>query len=411
MPPFALKRIFFEDFKKSVKRNAPLPQVSDGELLIRAMPGDPQTSEPSLQESRQVLWKISDSTVDRMGDTISPTGWLLDNFVKGGSVLWAHKSDELPIGKPINTYVKDGALWSLAQYPTKEEYALGDTVYKLIVGGYLRGSSIGMKPKRYELAVERDDGESFFPPINFLEQELLEFSMTPVPANPNALSQAKSVDRIDLNPLNAWLEKALDENLILCGTSRKALEEAYSISKDGQAVSVDLGAALSVESSDSTEDAEAEGLTIEEVDKATLASEFVDLLKSLSSRSEELRALVDSGAIDLAIIKDVHSLMTSFLPLEESSEIEDILNSEAAESELVSEFEENAEKSLHSSNEVEEEDELANALKDLGIDLDSEELTELDSLSLEDLTEDDIREAMKSVLSDELKRNYKNRSR
>jgi hypothetical protein len=411
MPPFALKRIFFEDFKRSVKRNAPLPQVSDGELLIRAMPGDPQTSEPSLQESRQVLWKISDSTVDRMGDTISPTGWLLDNFVKGGSVLWAHKSDELPIGKPINTYVKDGALWSLAQYPTKEEYALGDTVYKLIVGGYLRGSSIGMKPKRYELAVERDDGESFFPPINFLEQELLEFSMTPVPANPNALSQAKSVDRIDLNPLNAWLEKALDENLILCGTSRKALEEAYSISKDGQAVSVDLGAALSVESSDSTEDAEAEGLTIEEVDKATLASEFVDLLKSLSSRSEELRALVDSGAIDLAIIKDVHSLMTSFLPLEESSEIEDILNSEAAESELVSEFEENAEKSLHSSNEVEEEDELANALKDLGIDLDSEELTELDSLSLEDLTEDDIREAMKSVLSDELKRNYKNRSR
>ena len=54
--------------------------------------------------------------------------------------------------------------------------------------GYQRGVSVGFKPLRYEQ--RRDEKTGAFLGIRFLEQELLEVSAVPVPANRSALRKA-----------------------------------------------------------------------------------------------------------------------------------------------------------------------------------------------------------------------------
>ena len=77
--------------------------------------------------------------------------------------------------------------------------------------GYQRGVSVGFKPLRYE--ERRNDKTGAFLGIRFLEQELLETSAVPVPANSHALRKA-----LDQAPLlgeylkqTAPLDTAVDE--------------------------------------------------------------------------------------------------------------------------------------------------------------------------------------------------------
>jgi hypothetical protein len=56
--------------------------------------------------------------------------------------------------------------------------------------GYQRGVSVGFKPLQYE--ERRHEKTGAFLGIRFLEQELLETSAVPVPANANALRRALS---------------------------------------------------------------------------------------------------------------------------------------------------------------------------------------------------------------------------
>jgi hypothetical protein len=76
------------------------------------------------------------------------------------------------------------------QFATAEEYEFADTIYKLYKGGYLRATSVGFMPLDSE-PMEKDE-DSFMRPTRYLKQDLLELSACPVPANPNALAEAKA---------------------------------------------------------------------------------------------------------------------------------------------------------------------------------------------------------------------------
>lgn len=139
----------------------------------------------SRDKSREVDFLISDATEDRVGDTIDPAGWHLDNYLKNPVVLWGHDKRTPPIGKCTSLRVEPRGLFATVQFATAEEFPLADTVYRLVKGGYLNACSVGFKPVRWEF--REDDG------IDFKEQELLEWSVVTIPANPNAIAVARSI--------------------------------------------------------------------------------------------------------------------------------------------------------------------------------------------------------------------------
>ena len=129
---------------------------------------------------------LSDSSVDRMGDTISAAGWHLAPYKSNPVVLWSHMSSAPPIGRMVNVWVSGDRLLGDVRFPNAATYEFGDQVFRLIKAGYINAGSVGFWPLKYSFAEDSDRPFG----IDFAVQELLEFSVCPIPANANALVQA-----------------------------------------------------------------------------------------------------------------------------------------------------------------------------------------------------------------------------
>jgi HK97 family phage prohead protease len=67
-------------------------------------------------------------------------------------------------------------------------YEFADQIFRLIKKGFITAGSVGFIPLDFTFSDDRRGG------IDFHEQELLEFSIVPIPANANALVQAAAKD-------------------------------------------------------------------------------------------------------------------------------------------------------------------------------------------------------------------------
>jgi phage head maturation protease len=149
---------------------------------------------------------FSDGTVDRMGSTINVNGWDLSDFERNPVALWAHSSSDPPIGRASNVGVVGRRLMGDIEFASAEVYPFADTIFRLVDGGFIRAVSVGFIPTKYSF-VDNDPDRGFG--IDFLEQILAEISACPVPANPNALGEARAKG-IDTRPISRWAERALD---------------------------------------------------------------------------------------------------------------------------------------------------------------------------------------------------------
>jgi len=141
--------------------------------------------EEAIEEDRVVLpYTISDSDTDRHNDTIDVKGWELKDY--NGVVLWAHNHRIPAIGKSIKTWVYGGKLKALKAFTTNEENPFGFQIGNMVKSGFITDASVGMDPLEWDIAEDRDDGKSWFPPINYKKQALLESSTVNVGANPRA---------------------------------------------------------------------------------------------------------------------------------------------------------------------------------------------------------------------------------
>lgn len=131
---------------------------------------------------------FSTQAEDRHGEIVVQSGWILDNYMKNPIVLWAHQSDQPPIAKMLNIGVNAGTnqLEGKMQFAVKE-YPFAQTIFDLIVGGYQKAFSAGFINNKYEINQETEQ-------VLLLENELLEVSAVPVPANQLALAKAKGID-------------------------------------------------------------------------------------------------------------------------------------------------------------------------------------------------------------------------
>lgn len=132
---------------------------------------------------RKMAFTISTAAVDRDGDTIDPKGWALDNYLKNPVVLWAHDYSQPPIGKAVNVQATKDGLRAEVEFVPQGKYPFADMIHDMVKDGFLSATSVGFVGSKYDKASDRERG------FDFKGQELLEFSIVPVPSNPEALAQ------------------------------------------------------------------------------------------------------------------------------------------------------------------------------------------------------------------------------
>lgn len=159
--------------------------------------------------NREISFVISTDTIDRGGDTVSVEGWDFERFLRNPVVLWAHDASSPPIARALDVRVEGGALKATAKFrtPVNAKDAPGhfaDSIYHMLKDGFLSAVSVGFVPKKWSFA--EGEGRKFG--IDFEEQELLEFSVVPVPANPDALIEARNAGFCA--HLDAWARKILN---------------------------------------------------------------------------------------------------------------------------------------------------------------------------------------------------------
>jgi HK97 family phage prohead protease len=135
------------------------------------------------EEQRSVDVIASTDAQDSYGDIVEQV-WDLERYGANPVVLFAHNSRELPIGKASDIGVVDGQLRAKLHFVDAKANPLAEQVWQSIKQGSLRAVSVGFYPK--DVRWEKRDGREVMVLSN---NELLEISVTPVPANPDALAQ------------------------------------------------------------------------------------------------------------------------------------------------------------------------------------------------------------------------------
>ncbi len=194
-----------EEFKAEAKEGR-----TDGDMVVRTA-GLAEVKAVDGDE-RAIDFVISTDSLDRHGDRISQDGWKLDAYRKNPVVCWAHDYESLPVARAKNIRVEDGKLKARAVFTEAGMVRFNDIVFEMCRTGFLNAASVGFVPRKWNWA--EDEGRRFG--MDFEEQELLEFSVVPVPANGEALIEARGLAG-DLEPMRAWCRKfalADDEQIV-----------------------------------------------------------------------------------------------------------------------------------------------------------------------------------------------------
>jgi HK97 family phage prohead protease len=219
------KLITVDEYRAKLKA-----KESVGDLgVLRIAVCEPKQVDPNNE--RVVRFVFSDSSVDRMGDTIASKGWVLDNYLRNAVILWAHDSSLPPIGRAHNVGVVKQQLLGDVEFMERDLSAFADTIYRMVIGKWIKACSVGFMPLDYEFSNDKDRPWG----IDFKRQELLETSICPVPANANALVAAKAAG-IDIAPLRGWAERLLDLGHETVLMPRSLLEDVFKAAKTPRTV-------------------------------------------------------------------------------------------------------------------------------------------------------------------------------
>lgn len=141
----------------------------------------------SSGDGKSITFRASIESEDRAGDVIKAEGWELGNYKQNPVVLWAHRHDLLPIGKSVDIWVENGALFATIEFAQTE---FAQQIQKLFEGGFLRGVSVGFRA----LKIAQRGGSAQRGTV-YERQELLEISAAPVPMHPNALATDQAASK------------------------------------------------------------------------------------------------------------------------------------------------------------------------------------------------------------------------
>jgi len=180
-----------------------IQKVSQDIELIASVPFC-LTAETETEEGYP--WTLSTFDLDRFGERIDPKGWDFRRYMQNPVVEWAHRYDIPAIGKIQNLTFDENGLHGLVVFNKKEIDPFGWSIGERVKAGVIRAGSVGFRVIEIEIPSkdESKDGTSLI----FRKQELLEFSICNVPANPYALAKniekAKEEQTQELKHPNFW---------------------------------------------------------------------------------------------------------------------------------------------------------------------------------------------------------------
>jgi len=157
-----------------------LTAVSTTETVGRGSPLD-------VEAGQGMPWTLSTFDLDRFGERIDPHGWDFKRYMENPVIEWAHRYDIPAIGKMEGLAIDDKGLHGLVFFNDKSYDPFGWAIGQRVKAGVIRAGSVGFRVMEIEIPSKDDsrDGTSLI----FRKQELLEFSICNVPANPFALAK------------------------------------------------------------------------------------------------------------------------------------------------------------------------------------------------------------------------------
>ena len=144
-----------------------------------------------------VSWTLSTFDLDRYDERIDPHGWDFKRYMKNPVVEWSHRYDIPAIGKIENLTIDDKGLHGVVFFNNKEFDPFGWSIGERVKAGVIRAGSVGFRVLEIEIPDRKtsEDGTSLI----FRKQELLEFSICNVPANPFALAKTINNEKSVIN--------------------------------------------------------------------------------------------------------------------------------------------------------------------------------------------------------------------
>lgn len=186
------------NFNEILQRTGKTPIISSFErsALIRSPMEDDDGMTPEAK-ARTLSFIFSTGGIKRDGNEIVQAGWRFDNLRANPRFLWCHESREAPIGNIVEVGLKrKKALGTCATgrvYFFNEDEFIGragcgkdfaDRVLRAYKADHMNATSISWKTLKYEWI---KDEEGYYMGVRFLENDALEVSAVPIPADPNAL--------------------------------------------------------------------------------------------------------------------------------------------------------------------------------------------------------------------------------
>jgi HK97 family phage prohead protease len=146
-----------------------------------------------------IAWTLSTFDLDRFGERIDPAGWDYKRYKDNPVVEWAHRYDIPAIGKIESLSADDNGLHGVVIFNDKDYDPFGWAIGQRVKAGVIRAGSVGFRILEIEIP-DKETGKDGTTLI-FRKQELLEFSICNVPANPFALSKRNEELRCDTRSL------------------------------------------------------------------------------------------------------------------------------------------------------------------------------------------------------------------
>ncbi|GHV71003.1 hypothetical protein AGMMS49928_20990 [Spirochaetia bacterium] len=168
-----------------VKKEAAGPQAvkADVELIASV----PFALSAGSETADGLPWTLSTFHLDRYGERVDPAGWEFACYAKNPVVEWAHNYLIPAIGKMEGLAADGDGLHGLVCFNDKAFDPFGWAIGERVKAGVIRAGSVGFRVIEIEIPDKEmaKDGTSLI----FRKQELLEFSICNVPANPFALAK------------------------------------------------------------------------------------------------------------------------------------------------------------------------------------------------------------------------------
>jgi HK97 family phage prohead protease len=144
------------------------------------------------KETHTAVFVMSTSSVDRHGDIVEQSSWMLDHFQKNPAFFWGHRSNDFPLGKWLRVWLEvdpenpnDMMLMGEAEFAVEVDPEI-QRAWDHVVRGDLNMVSVGFIPH----VVEYDEEHDAF----ILKScELMECSLVGIGSNRRALVKAEDI--------------------------------------------------------------------------------------------------------------------------------------------------------------------------------------------------------------------------